>query len=177
MHSYQSVGRGPFRATAPPPRYRTVAPTTAPRARVAASEYVQPLLRAPNPQLALRVPAPALGAGPFRAANSAHPGETAARRVHHPHSEAEEAQDSRRSRKRSSSTRARAFPPRSSNTIPPRSSMRCARHVDSWRALPNPSQWQVTPETARLLSTGGTTSSAASAPSSARSKPLKPPSG
>ncbi|CUU16262.1 Type III restrictionmodification enzyme helicase subunit CDS [Bradyrhizobium sp.] len=24
-------------------------------------------------------------------------------------------------------------------------------HVASWRALPNPSQWQVTPETARLL--------------------------
>ena len=24
-------------------------------------------------------------------------------------------------------------------------------HVDAWRALPNPSQWQVTPETARLL--------------------------
>ncbi len=24
-------------------------------------------------------------------------------------------------------------------------------HVDTWRALPNPSQWQVTPETARLL--------------------------
>jgi type III restriction enzyme len=24
-------------------------------------------------------------------------------------------------------------------------------HVDSWRSLPNPSQWQVTPETARLL--------------------------
>jgi type III restriction enzyme len=24
-------------------------------------------------------------------------------------------------------------------------------HVDSWRALPNPNQWQVTPETARLL--------------------------
>lgn len=24
-------------------------------------------------------------------------------------------------------------------------------HVDSWRALPNPAQWQVTPETARLL--------------------------
>ena len=24
-------------------------------------------------------------------------------------------------------------------------------HVDSWRALPNPSEWQVTPETARLL--------------------------
>src|SRR6185295_16133899 len=24
-------------------------------------------------------------------------------------------------------------------------------HVDVWRALPNPSQWQVTPETARLL--------------------------
>jgi type III restriction enzyme len=23
--------------------------------------------------------------------------------------------------------------------------------VDTWRALPNPSQWQVTPETARLL--------------------------
>jgi type III restriction enzyme len=24
-------------------------------------------------------------------------------------------------------------------------------HVDSWRALPNPNQWQVTPETVRLL--------------------------
>ena len=24
-------------------------------------------------------------------------------------------------------------------------------YVDSWRALPNPAQWQVTPETARLL--------------------------
>lgn len=24
-------------------------------------------------------------------------------------------------------------------------------HVDAWRALPSPSQWQVTPETARLL--------------------------
>lgn len=24
-------------------------------------------------------------------------------------------------------------------------------HVESWRALPNPNQWQVTPETARLL--------------------------
>lgn len=25
------------------------------------------------------------------------------------------------------------------------------RNVDAWRALPNPNQWQVTPETARLL--------------------------
>src|SRR5258708_1271146 len=25
------------------------------------------------------------------------------------------------------------------------------RHIESWRKLPNPSQWQVTPETARLL--------------------------
>lgn len=25
------------------------------------------------------------------------------------------------------------------------------RHIDQWRALPNPNQWQVTPETARLL--------------------------
>jgi type III restriction enzyme len=25
------------------------------------------------------------------------------------------------------------------------------RHVDQWRALPNPNQWQVFPETARLL--------------------------
>ena len=29
--------------------------------------------------------------------------------------------------------------------------MRCAATWTSWRALPNPSQWQVTPETARLL--------------------------
>jgi len=25
------------------------------------------------------------------------------------------------------------------------------QHVDQWRVLPNPNQWQVTPETARLL--------------------------
>src|SRR5690606_35168586 len=25
------------------------------------------------------------------------------------------------------------------------------RHIESWRALPNPDQWLVTPETARLL--------------------------
>jgi type III restriction enzyme len=25
------------------------------------------------------------------------------------------------------------------------------QHVDTWRSLPNSSQWQVTPETARLL--------------------------
>ncbi len=25
------------------------------------------------------------------------------------------------------------------------------RNVDAWRALPNPSQWQITPESARLL--------------------------
>ena len=51
----------------------------------------------------------------------------------------------------SSSTKARGFRPRSSSTTPPRSSMRCASMWTQWRALPNPSQWQVTPETARLL--------------------------
>jgi type III restriction enzyme len=49
--------------------------------------------------------------------------------------------------------------------------------VDTWRSLPNSSQWQVTPETARLLQHWRTTSSAVCAPSSARWKPSKPRSG
>ena len=52
------------------------------------------------------------------------------------------------------------------------------RNVDAWRALPSSKQWQVSPETARLLQhCGGTTSSAASARSSVRWKQSKPRSG
>ena len=50
-------------------------------------------------------------------------------------------------------------------------------YVDTWRALPNPQQWQVTPETARLLQHWRHTTFRACAPSSARSRPWKPPSG
>ena len=50
------------------------------------------------------------------------------------------------------STRARDSPPRSNSTIRPQlSSMNSAIHVDQWRNLPNPNDWQVTPETQRLL--------------------------
>ena len=49
------------------------------------------------------------------------------------------------------STRARGFRPRSSSTIPLRSSTRCAATWTAGEHWPNPSQWQVTPETARLL--------------------------
>ena len=47
--------------------------------------------------------------------------------------------------------RAKAFRRRSSNTTPPPSSTRVRGHVDTWRNLAPPNQWQVTPETARLL--------------------------
>ena len=49
--------------------------------------------------------------------------------------------------------------------------------VDRWRALPDPGQWQVTPETARLLRHWPTMSSATSAPSSVRWRPWKRRSG
>ena len=49
------------------------------------------------------------------------------------------------------SMRAKGFPPRSNATTPPRLSMTLRPHVDEWRRLPNPNDWQVTPETARLL--------------------------
>lgn len=50
-------------------------------------------------------------------------------------------------------------------------------HVKQWREWPKPSEWQVTPETARFFNTGGITTSPASALSSARWKPQKLPSG
>jgi type III restriction enzyme len=46
------------------------------------------------------------------------------------------------------------------------------QQVDQWRSLPS-NLWQVTPETARLWSTGGTTTSADYAHSSAKWKPWK----
>ena len=41
--------------------------------------------------------------------------------------------------------------PPSRNTTRPRSSTKSGSYVGAWRNLPNPNQWQVTPETARLL--------------------------
>ena len=55
-----------------------------------------------------------------------------------------------RSRRSWTSTRARACRRRSRRTTSRRSSTRSAAQVDTWRNLPA-SQWQVTPETARLL--------------------------
>jgi type III restriction enzyme len=44
-----------------------------------------------------------------------------------------------------------AFRPKSKNTTPPPIINEIRRYVEDWRKLPNPDQWQVTPETARLL--------------------------
>ena len=51
----------------------------------------------------------------------------------------------------SCSTKAKGFRPKSSSTIPLRSSTRSAATWTRGGSLPNPNQWQVTPETARLL--------------------------
>jgi len=51
------------------------------------------------------------------------------------------------------------------------------RAVGQWRAVSNPSEWHVTPETARLLQHWRTHKFNGVRPSSARWKPLKPPSG
>ncbi len=48
------------------------------------------------------------------------------------------------------------------------------QRVDTWRMIPNPANWGVMPETARLLTTGGTLLSAAPGRSSARSRRSKP---
>ncbi len=55
-----------------------------------------------------------------------------------------------RARPSSYSTKAKGSRPRSSSTTSPPSSTRCAAR-SKWRNLPNPNDWQVTPETARLL--------------------------
>ena len=57
------------------------------------------------------------------------------------------------------------------------SSTRVRAEVDKWRALPNPNDWHVTPETARLLQHWRHHRSAACGHSSARSRPSRPPSG
>ena len=47
------------------------------------------------------------------------------------------------------------------------------RVVDKWRTIPNPAQWQVTPETTRFYSIGDITSLGASGRSSARLRRLR----
>jgi len=54
---------------------------------------VQPILRSPDSEFALRAPWAALGFGLIRPANTANSGQSPSRRVHHPHSEAEEAEE------------------------------------------------------------------------------------
>ena len=55
------------------------------------------------------------------------------------------------SRRTSSSTKAKGFRPEEQQYDPTSIINEVRQHVDSWRSLPNPNQWQVTPETARLL--------------------------
>ncbi len=50
-------------------------------------------------------------------------------------------------------------------------------YVEAWRNLPNPNDWQVTPETARLLQHWRHHRSTTSGPSSARSRRSRRPSG
>ena len=118
---------------------------------MAAIEYVQSLLRPPHPELALRVPAAALGAGPFRASR---PSKSSRRRrraefitpIPKPKKRKTPAQQEEIvfDEGKGLSTKEQQYDPTSIiNEV--------RQNVDSWRALPNPSQWQVTPETARLL--------------------------
>jgi type III restriction enzyme len=47
--------------------------------------------------------------------------------------------------------KARDFPTKDQQYDPTSIINEVRSHVDVWRSLPNPNQWQVTPETARLL--------------------------
>ena len=58
---------------------------------------------------------------------------------------------SRRAGSDSSSTKARGFRPQEQQYDPTSIINELRGYVDQWRSLPNPNQWQVTPETARLL--------------------------
>ena len=71
--------------------------------------------------------------------------------AHHPGPEAEEAAQGGRARQAMVFDDGEGISSRSSNTTRPRSSTRSATYVDPGGSLPNPDQWQVTPETARLL--------------------------
>ncbi len=57
----------------------------------------------------------------------------------------------RRSRPSWFSTKARAFSTEKQQYDPTPIINELRHHVDQWRKLPNPNDWQVTPETARLL--------------------------
>ena len=70
--------------------------------------------------------------------------------VHHADPEAQEAKSATGHSQDWSSTKEKGSRQRSSNTILPPSSTRCAGRSTTWRTLPR-SSWQVTPETARLL--------------------------
>ena len=83
----------------------------------------------------------------------------------------------RRARRDLSSTKARGFRPRSSSTTPPRSSMRSAAMWTHGAPCPTPISGRSRRRRPACSSTGGITSSAASARSSARSRRRKPRSG
>ena len=83
----------------------------------------------------------------------------------------------RRARRDSCSMKARGFQPKSSNTTPLRSSMKCAATWTPGGPCPIPINGRSRRKRPGSFSTGGTTSSAASARSSARSRRWKPRSG
>ena len=96
------------------------------------------------------MPAAALGARRGGAADAEDHRAPAQRQIHHADPEAEEAQGAGASRD-SSSTKARGFRPKEQQYDPTSIINEVRGYVDAWRSLPNPNQWQVTPETARLL--------------------------
>jgi type III restriction enzyme len=125
--------------------------TVWPVARTTDSDHVKSLLRPPDPKLPLRVPSQALGAGPIRSTDSQKIAESRRR--------AEFITPIPKPKKRKSdgnqeaivfdegkglSTKAQQYDPTS--VINEVRSL-----VADWRAQSNPSLWQVTPETARLL--------------------------
>ena len=106
---------------------------------------VQPLLRPPNPELALRVPAAALGAGRFGQPTQQIIETPPPRRVHHAHSEAEETQRQAAQQDEMVFDEGKGLSTKEQQYDPTSIINEVRQNVDSWRALPNPSQWQVTP--------------------------------
>ena len=112
------------------------------------------LFRTSNPQFSVRVSLPALGIGCGGPADEQHLRSTTEIRIRYTRSQTQKTS----ARERQGTTRA-CFKEEETATITTAAQQydtntiinEIRQYVDQWRALPNPQQWQVTPETARLL--------------------------
>ena len=112
------------------------------------ASHVQPVLRSPDPQLAIRPPEPALGLD-----ESGQP----TQRVIETRRKAEFITPIPKPKKRKA-TNQKEFVFDEGKNLDGEAACdvtsiinEVRRHVDTWRSWPNPNEWQVTPETARLL--------------------------